>query len=427
MRDAVYVVSTGSELAGGRSRDSNGPEIAERLVELGFGVLGMRIVPDEPALLTEAIEQALSNPRVAAIIMTGGLGPTADDHTIDVLASISGQSITEDSAALRKMELLAKRWKRRFNLEAARRQARVLSDSEVLSNKHGLAPGVLLRLSRGESRCLLAAMPGVPQEMGVMFEQELLPHLQKEVPRHGRRRMSFYLYGMGESNFQMEFFGKLGQGERRAAALAPPESLPADFVWGVTAARGYIKVFLESRDSDRVEELVSLARTHFPLQFMDVPAPEALHEYFVGSNKTLGLAESCTGGWIGKMLTDRPGTSGYLLGSAVTYANSAKETLLGVPRAVLEEFGAVSEQCARAMAQGARQAFGADFAVAVTGIAGPDGGSAEKPVGTVYLGLADAGRTAVHRLDLPLDRDRVREYSANLAIFHLYRFATSGE
>ena len=422
MRKSIVVLSTGTELSSGRSRDSNGPEIAERLVDLGYPVMGLRIIPDDPLLLLEEVARAVEDRRVAAVIMTGGLGPTADDHTIDVLAELTGLATQEDPEAIRKMELLARRWKRRFDTSAARRQARVLTGCRVLPNARGLAPGLVVTLHTDSGACLLAAMPGVPQEMQLMFERELLPVLTEAVPTQRLEREAFYLYGIGESSFQGRFFGTPGGVSDGPEPVTDSASLPTDFSWGVTAARGTIKVFFESADRAALVRTKGLARGAFPEEFLERPVQDLLHEYLTASGRTLALAESCTGGWIGKLLTDRPGASAYFLGGLVSYANSAKQQLLGVSAETLNDFGAVSEECAVAMAAGARGRFGSDYGLSVTGIAGPDGGTAQKPVGTVFTAAVGPSGSRCVRLDLPLDRDRVREYSTNLALFHLYRF-----
>ncbi len=393
------------------------------MVELGYRVLGIRIVPDDPELLFEEVERAARDERLSCVIMTGGLGPTADDHTVDVLARLSGRAIVEDEEALRKMELLSRRWKRRFDTSAARRQARVLEGVRVLRNERGLAPGMALEFPRNGSICLIAALPGVPQEMRTMFENELLPLVSEQVPSERLEREVFYLYGVGESTFQGRYFGRPDRPEEEAVARAL--ELPPDFTWGVTAARGYIKVFFESRQAELLKQMAALAKSAFAEEFIPQPAQDLLHERLIEGGRTLALAESCTGGWIGKLLTDRPGSSRYLLGGVTSYANSAKQNILGVPDAVLRDHGAVSEACAVAMAEGTRRLLGADFGLSVTGIAGPDGGTPEKPVGTVFTAAAGPEGTRCVRLDLPMDRDRVREYSTNLAIFHLLRYISA--
>ena len=428
MRKSILVLSTGTELAGGRSRDANGPEIAERLVELGYPVIGIRIIPDDPILLGEELRRAIDDVRIAAVIMTGGLGPTADDHTIDVLSSVTGLAVVEDEEAVRKMELLARRWKRRFDMNAGRRQARVLEGSRVLRNERGLAPGLAIEVATAQGQCLVAAMPGVPQEMQLMFERECLPLLRQAIPSQQLEREVFYLYGVGESTFQGRCFGRASGGSAAdPQPIIDPATVPDDFVWGVTAARGFIKVFFESADSAALKGLSALAAAAFAEEYTARPVQDLLHDRLVAEGKTLALAESCTGGWIGKLLTDRPGSSAYFLGGVVCYANSAKQQLLRVPAELIGSSGAVSDECARAMAEGARGLFGADYGLSVSGIAGPGGGTPEKPVGTVFTAVAGPSEQQCIRLDLPLDRDRVREYATNLALFHLYRALTSQE
>jgi nicotinamide-nucleotide amidase len=359
--------------------------------------------------------------------MTGGLGPTDDDLTVDVLATLAGTQALDDPDHLRKLETLARRYPARIRLETTRRQVRVVEGSQVLRNERGLAPGMLVQIATtGGATKPVAAMPGVPQEMELMFLQDLLPALETLYPESGRARRVFYIYNMGESTFQARFFGISGRGAKDVKPLVDVASLPPDFRWGVTAAAGHLKVFLECDDAAIIARLEDLARTEMAAQYLPEIVDLLIHESCSRSGLRLGAAESCTGGLIGKILTDRPGSSTYFLGSLVTYANEAKVELLGVPQEILAKHGAVSEECARAMAMGAQLRLGADFAVAVTGIAGPEGGSAAKPVGTVFVGCARRGGTEndarVYALNIPLDRDRVRQYSAQMALFYLYHY-----
>ncbi len=427
-RTGIFILSTGTELSTGRSTDTNGPYIARSLSEEGFHVRGMSIIPDDPAALVTELKRLRDLPEIQGVIMTGGLGPTEDDHTVDVLAEFTGDETMEEPAALRKLELLARRLKMRFDPEAARRQVRVLRTARVLKNEKGIAPGMFVR----RDDFFTAAMPGVPQEMLTMYRDELLPVLKENYPGRPMFRRVFHLYGIGESVFQSQFFGM-----RNRRGDAPPalpglpvdrEALSPDFNWGVTAARGLIKIFMESFDESEIERLHELARKGYADHYVERNAQTEIHEYCLREGLTIALAESCTGGLVGKILTDMPGSSGYLKGGVIAYANSAKTDLLGVRDETLEAHGAVSAETAREMAEGTVRAYDVDFAVSITGIAGPGGGTEDKPVGTVYTACAGKNRESqTQHLFLPLDRDRVREYSANLALFALYGFMARGD
>lgn len=425
MRPAVYVLSTGTELSTGRSIDTNAPFIARMLAERGFAVAGLGTLPDDYDILKKEIIHILERPDVEVAVMTGGLGPTDDDLTVDVLAEIAGTEPVEDPDHLRKLEILAKRFSRRLTLESTRRQVRVVQGARTLRNERGLAPGMALEVNIGGRTKIVAAMPGVPQEMEQMMSTDLVPFLEERYPDSERGRAVFYVYNMGESEFQARFFGTgRDAGRLPVKPIFTPDALPEDFRWGITAGAGHLKVFFEARSARAIAEMVEdTVVPELPHQVCFAPVEDMLHEYCLAQNVTVAAAESCTGGLIGKILTDRPGSSGYFLGSLATYANAAKQKVLGVPESILVEHGAVSKECAVAMAEGVRRITGADYSVAVTGIAGPDGGSDAKPVGTVYIACAGKdGESIVDHLLIPLDRDRMRNYTARIALFDLYRY-----
>ena len=421
-RPPVYVLSTGTELSTGRSIDTNAPFIARTLAERGFPIAGLGTLPDDTVILKNEIQHLLDRPDVGLVIMTGGLGPTDDDLTVDVVAGLAGKAPVDEPDHLRKLEALAKRYPNRIKLENTRRQIRVVDGCRVLKNERGLAPGMLVDVGAKQ----VAAMPGVPQEMELMFLGDLVPHLEAQYPESGRGRTVFFVYGMGESTFQGKMFGIVRRGQTSETPLAKLDELPADFNWGVTAAEGYLKVFFECDDPAVVERLEGLVKSELAEHYLPERVDALLHKLLPESGQRIAAAESCTGGLIGKILTDRPGSSGYFLGSLVTYANEAKQAALDVPAQLLEKYGAVSPEVARAMVVGAQIKLGADFAVAVTGIAGPDGGTASKPVGLVYVAVAGRGvledDATVHTLNIPLDRARVRGNTAQLALFHLYHY-----
>lgn len=422
MRASIYILSTGTELSSGRSIDSNAPFLARALAERGFAIAGLGTLPDDPTILRREIEHNLLRGEVDGLIMTGGLGPTEDDYTIDTLSAISGAAPVEDEYSLRKLEMLTKRYPNRLKLEQTRRQTRALAGHTVLKNERGLAPGVLLELQLSGANRWLAAMPGVPQEMELMFREQLLPWLEARYPESGVVRRAFYVYGLGESTLQARLFG-IGRGASAdQTPFFPREELPEDFVWGVTAEAGRLKAFFQSSNESLLKAIAAAARQEWFDSYAPDLAEALLHPLAKERGFTVGVAESCTGGLASKILTDRPGSSAYMRGGIVAYHNEVKMARLSVAEATLSTHGAVSEETAIAMAQGARQALGADYCLAITGIAGPDGGTAEKPVGLVYLAAAGGAIAPGTRvLQYGVDRDRIRQYSAHLAIYHLYR------
>jgi len=422
MNPLLHILSTGTELSSGRSTDTNGPYIARKFADCGFRIHGMSILPDNPAVLLETIREIAEKKEISGIVITGGLGPTADDHTIDVLSELTGLPPVEDENALRRLEIVAKRYAGRLRLQDARRQVRILEGSKGVPNNSGLAPGVMIDLKRGERTLLLAAMPGVPQEMKPMFEEHVLPEYVRRFPVSEIYRRIFHIYGVGESVFQAKFFGR-GKAAAENEGVVRPDELSDSFEWGITAGAGQIKIFFESKNQSEVDNLYAKAKEAYADSFLPGPEIDLLHELCVERGIKLSGAESCTGGLTAKILTDRPGSSAFFLGSVTAYSNDVKHDILGVSEEILATKGAVSEECAVLMAEGALRVFKTDFAFSITGIAGPDGGTAEKPTGTVFFGLAGRERkTKAGKLFFPMDRGRVREYSAHLVLFHLYKF-----
>ncbi|MBE7440077.1 MAG: nicotinamide-nucleotide amidohydrolase family protein [Spirochaetales bacterium] len=399
MKTRIVLLSTGTELSSGRSIDGNGPYMARELVAAGYEIAAQHILPDNTELLLETLEQFLKGP-APALIMSGGLGPTADDLTIDVLALLTNDEIVEDPAAFQKLQASARRMKSQLRIEEARRQVRTLRLAQVIKNEAGLAPGLCVRVHSKS----IYALPGVPQEMRAMFQGGVLPDLQKHYPTDRSASQHYYIYGVGESRFQREFSG-----------------LGLSLDWGVTAGYGSIKFSVYQASLPELVTLKEWLGNAFREQVLVAPVEELLAAELLKRSETLGLAESCTGGLVGRILTDAPGASAYFKGGIVAYANSVKERVLQVDPAILSEQGAVSAECALAMARGARAALHVDHALSITGIAGPDGGTAEKPVGTVHLAYVGPERSETLLYSIPLDRERIRLYAAYSALFLAYR------
>jgi nicotinamide-nucleotide amidase len=417
MDTRVHILSTGTELASGRSRDGNGPFLCGFFSDEGYSVSSMSILPDDPEELhryfVDRSRETVSG-QTSLIVMTGGLGPTEDDYTVDVLARFSGKEIEDDPVALKKLQWVARKTSR-VKLESARRQVRVLSGATVVENRRGLAPGILLEVdSTSGGRVVILALPGVPSEMHPMFEEARVKLLEA-APTGKKQRSVVYVYGEGESTFQSRVIEPIR------------EDLSPDFQWGITAGRGHIRVFLESHQDREIALIQDTIRSLYPRSSFDAPVEHLLHDHCIGRGYWIATAESCTGGLVGKIITDRPGSSAFYYGGAVVYSNDAKEKVLGVSREIIDKSGAVSEPCARAMASGLRARTGVDYALSITGIAGPGGGSDDKPVGTVFLGLAGPSGSEVKQLFFPLDRERIRDYTATMSMYHLYDFMRRNE
>lgn len=404
----VTIISTGTELTTGKTVDTNAPHIASTLNDHGFQINSIHILPDEKKRLLESLQLEVKNPLNDIIIITGGLGPTMDDHTINVLSELTNLKIIEDKTALRKINILIKKRKITTSQDLIKRQARVLDTSEILPNNKGLAPGIMFNFQK----TTIVAMPGVPDEMKLMLKKQLLPILQSDSVHFTEY---FYLYGTNETSFQEMFLSK--DHDKNILEIIHKNN------WGITSENGKIKIFISSINEKEFLQIKNHLLKIFPNLLLHKDAISHLHTKALRKKITIGFAESCTGGLAGKLITDLSGSSSYFNGSLVTYSNDAKIQVLNVASATIEEYGSVSKECALEMSMGAQKNLNVDYALSITGIAGPSGGTKEKPVGTVYLGFTSRqGEQKTLKLFLPLGRDRIRNYTAHISIYHLLRF-----
>ncbi len=400
----VAVLTTGAELLSGELLDSNSRDIARRLAPLGLRLSRIVTVGDRRQEIADELADLAA--RFDLVLVTGGLGPTEDDLTTAAAAEAFGLTLVEHEQA----RALVLEHFRRLGREphpANRRQYLLPAGAEVLPNPLGTAPGFLLE----QSSCLLAFFPGVPRELHAMVEQELVPRL--------KQRFSGLL---AWQEIRLRVFGfPEPEVERLLTATSLPETVELGF--GVDFPETVVK--LRSRHPEALEQAESRVRTALAAGIC-YPDGTSLAQLALDNllhrNRTLALAESCTGGLISAALTEIPGASKVLERSGVTYANSAKRDWLGVSEALLQEHGAVSAACARAMAEGVRATARTDIGLAVTGIAGPGGGSADKPVGTVYLALADGDKVHVEHLKLGGSRQRIRMLTTMTALARLARY-----
>lgn len=392
----IEVLNTGTELLLGNTVNTHAAWFGRELFKLGLRIARQTTVPDGEAI-REAMVEALD--RADVLIVTGGLGPTSDDITREITAEVLGLELITDEAALRSMEAFFA-MRGRPMADANLKQALAPVGSDVLPNTNGTAPGVYVppRLN-GRSHCAVFLLPGPPRELYPMVHAEVLPRLRAlSGVEHPPAALELKFTGIGESDFHQGVDAALAAipgleygycahiGEVDLRLIGAPELLER----GRTIALESFERFLVSDDGSSLEATVV----------------RLLKE----RSMTLAIAESCTGGLISCRVTDVPGSSAVFTHGFVTYANEAKISLLGVSPLDLESHGAVSEVVALQMAEGALGASGADIAVAVTGVAGPDGGSPEKPVGTAWIGLAVKGSPPLafkvfhprHRLDFKL-------------------------
>lgn len=400
----AVILSVGDELIGGTIVDTNSAYLSRRLAERGISVLRHVTVGDDAGAIAAAVAEAAGAAEI--VLVTGGLGPTRDDLTRQGLAQAMGAELVEDP---RQAERIAGFFAARGRemKPSNRRQALIPAGSEAIDNDCGTAPG--LAASVGGARVFV--MPGVPHEMAEMFEERIAPQL----PAAGAIvRKDVHAFGAGESDV----------GEMIAELMARGSN-PAV---GTTASAGVITVRITAsgQTADAAEAEAEKTAAEVRRRLGDLVFGEdgrtlagAVAAALKAAGQTLALAESCTGGLIGQMITSVPGASEYFLGGVVCYADEAKVDLLGVAGELIEARGAVSEPVAAAMAEGARKAFGADWAIGVTGIAGPAGGSADKPVGLAFIALAGPGGTDVRRHVFPGDRGIVRRRAAFAALNHL--------
>jgi len=414
-RDGVWVVTIGDELLRGEIVDSNKSHLSERMLALDLESARHVSVPDDPAAMEEVLREAAARARV--VLVSGGLGPTRDDLTTEVAARTFGRKLYRDAAALEHVRAFF----RRFNREMAEnnaKQADFPEGAEVLANPLGTAPGFMLEVpAPGGEITQLFFMPGVPRELYRMLDEEVMPRVAARLGK-GRvvRARLLRTFGIGESNLD-RILHDIAQNDADAV-LGFRTQFPDNLV------RILVRAADEAGADRRLDELEHEIRARLGDLVLGVGErglEEIVAELLREKKLTLAVAESLTGGLVTSRLTDVPGSSAYLLASFVTYANDAKVRELGVDPEALARHGAVSEVVARQMAEGARRRAGTDVGLATTGVAGPDGGSAEKPVGTVWLALADCNGTIAHRYQMMTERRRNKELASQLALDWLRR------
>jgi nicotinamide-nucleotide amidase len=404
----VEVLCTGDELLTGLTVDTNSPYFMERLLPHGEQVARTTVVGDVREEILEALRTLSA--RADVVLVSGGLGPTADDLTAECAAEAAGVPLVESAEALAALEA---RFARRGILLTPnnRRQAQVPRGAEVVLNPNGSAPMFVLRLNRAT----FFFLPGVPREYRGLVDTEVLPRLKRlRTERPDASFLAFRLLrtvGLPESHL-----------DARVAKVAA-EHRDVAFGFRTQAPENHLKLMARGRTQQEADLALAAAeqasRAVLGLHVFgqdDERYPEVVGRLLSGRGETVALAESCTGGRIADLLTSVPGASAWFPGGAVVYANAMKEAWVGVRQQTLVAHGAVSEEVAREMAEGVRAAAHATWGLSVTGIAGPTGGTAEKPVGTVFTALAGPVWTRVQKHRLAGDREQVRTFSAAAAL-----------
>ncbi len=418
------LISTGAELLNGRSVNRHARTLGERLGPLGIRIVRDTTVPDDLEQLTDALNGALD--RVDLVFVTGGLGPTEDDLTRDAVAGVLGRRVIMSEDALRHVRERYQKYGRAMG-PAGERQAQIVEGAEPLPNRIGAAPGE--RIEAGGKTLFL--LPGPPAELETLLEDHVLPWLRNTLRgvAEGIPDQTYIVCGLGESDivnrFEQDGFPppgiavaycasagrveiRLSPGEPRAPS-ASGATAPSDIRWEAIRAR--IRELLG-------ENLVAEER---------IDMQEVIGRQLQEVGRTLATAESCTGGMLGERITSVSGSSAWYRGGLIAYADTMKIEWLGVSKKDVEREGAVSETVAQQMARGVRERFGADYGIGITGIAGPAGGTPQKPVGRVYIACADAGRAIVKSFDFPGNRTLIRERSCAAAMDMLRRFMMKRE
>jgi competence/damage-inducible protein CinA-like protein len=410
-RPRGFVVVTGSELVRGDRSDLDGPFLAAELLRLGLEPARIAIVGDEPSELEAALREGLE---ADLCLVSGGLGPTHDDRTVELVARVAGRGLVVDEKLESEIEsisrAIAERLRRPYaDFAAGVRKQATLPEGAVVLGIAGTAPGLALETERGA----VVVLPGPPGELRRLWPQALQTAAVQAVLSRAREpeRRVLRFYGASESEIARVLAESGGEGDGVTATICA-----RDF-------EIHVDLFADDNGRDRADELAAQLRERAG-RYLFAEDERPVEELVLGACRergwTLATAESSTGGLVAARLTSVPGSSDVFLGAVVAYANEVKAQELDVPPDVLERHGAVSAEAAAAMAAGARARLGADVAVAVTGIAGPGGGSDEKPVGLVYLHAQSPEGGSARELNLPGTREAVRG-RATAAALHLVR------
>jgi nicotinamide-nucleotide amidase len=398
------ILCIGTELTRGELVNTNAAWLSERLVAIGFEPGEHVVVPDDRPLIVETLRRLASANR--AVLVTGGLGPTTDDFTAECAAKLIGRPLVTHTPSLEAMRRKLERAGRTMSASNAK-QAELPEHAEALPNAVGTAPGFVIPFAEAK----LFFMPGVPREMKAMFDEHVVPALRPMIePKTAQRRLR--TYGWPESVV----------GDK----LAGVEGAFPGVTIGYRASVPEVEVKVHARGENLAEAQVLCERATLEVKARllevlygedDDTFPAVVGRTLRSRGLRLAIAESCTGGLVGHLLTSEPGASEFLVADVVCYANAAKSMFCGVEEDLLRAHGAVSEEVAKALAEGVRRASGADVGVAITGVAGPTGGSDAKPVGTVHFAVATAHGTTTDKQLFTGERQRIQRVAA----FHALR------
>lgn len=407
---SCIIITIGDELLIGQVLDTNSAWMGTELNKAGIPVLRRIAVGDSAEEIVYALNESLSAAEI--VLITGGLGPTKDDITKNTLAKYFNSTLVVNQDVLNDVTLYFARLKRPM-LESNYKQAEVPDACKVIRNTVGTAPGMWFE----KNGKVVVSMPGVPFEMKEMMQSYVLPELKKRFSREHIEHFTIMTSGVGESflaekikdweealpeNIKLAYLPNLSQVRLRLTGLGADESV------------------VRSQIQEQVAKLLPLIQQHvYALE--DTQIEVVIGKELLQRSKTIGTAESCTGGYIAHKITSVPGSSQWFMGSVIAYQNKLKETLLHVNENTLQTHGAVSEETVIEMATHARTVLKSDYAIAVSGIAGPDGGTAEKPTGLVWIAIADADKVYSRKFQFLRSRLQNIEMTANQALFMLYK------
>jgi nicotinamide-nucleotide amidase len=407
------IIAVGSELLTPERTDTNSLFLTAELNDLGVEVTTKSVVGDHRDRLAEAVRAAVS--RSAIVILSGGLGPTEDDVTRDAVALALDRKLIFHHEIAEQLEQRFAQARRKM-AEVNKRQAFIIEGAHILPNDRGTAPGQWVE----ESNCCLMLLPGPPHELKAMFTRQCRPRLERIVPKRVIESIVLRVAGMAESDLDQ--------------LIAPVYTKYQNPATTVLAAAGDIQVHLRASCSTREEALALLSEVAGPIEQLlgdriysrnGASLEATVGELLTKLNVTLAVAESCTGGLLAERITTVPGSSAYFTGGFITYSRRLKSELLGITEELMDTHGTVSQEIAEAMALAARRRTGATYALSITGVAGPDTGGEKVPVGTVYIGLADASGCVVRHRQFLGDRARIRVFATQMALDMLRRKCSS--
>ena len=404
------IIAVGSELLTPYRLDTNSLWLTDELNKIGIRVIHKAVVGDSPDEMRSCFRHALD--RADLIIASGGLGPTDDDRTRETVAELLGRKLRLDEAIVREIQERFRRFARTMP-EINKRQAMVPEGATVLPNPRGTAPALWLEAGGH----IIVLLPGVPHELKSIFETEVRPRLAKISGDERLFTRDLRTTGLGESDVETRVrpLYQLYPDTDTTILAAPTGTQLHPRIWSRDAAKA-------EKLLDEITDRMTLALGEHLYSTKGEMLEEVVARVLTENRATVAVAESCTGGMLAERLTKVPGSSSYFLGGVICYSNELKISLVGVPQSLIESKGAVSSEVALALADGIRKRTGATLGVGVTGVAGPGGGTPEKPVGLVHIGLADEHSPRERAYRFPGDRERIRQFASQAALDAVRRY-----